>query len=447
MPAHLPTCIKRVYLMPLVLALALIACQPGALATQQPQATPTRAATALPPTGTPAPIPTQTPTPIPTSTATETPIPSPTPTLLPAVVQAEEWRGMALQSVCLTYHQSGYEGAPALPIPDILRLLLPRLGVQVMEAGDACEATLALDMSVNGILGDYQGGSSCWTGASAFLDARLTAAGRSDLEVVGDYTYSPAQIIMDCPSSESQSPFDEAWGPALFAGLSEIWGETMFIQAWDMPDVDESIRRSTTWMEWDVQPEAELLPALERALQSHDPIAREGAARALGVMAWSSDDPSRLAPLLVQAWQDPEAVVRSAVVDSVGSFEEHTTSELLQVLAEALSDPDSDVQFRATLVLWSLADYKDNYSPEDVAMLGQALVTMLQERKFGMNPMVMGVLGRWQVMEAVPLLIELLSDPTSMIQMQASTALEEITGEDFGSDAQAWQSWWDAQDH
>jgi hypothetical protein len=29
-------------------------------------------------------------------------------------------------------------------------------------------------------------------------------------------------------------------------------------------------------MEWDVQPEAELLPALERALQSHDPIAKEG---------------------------------------------------------------------------------------------------------------------------------------------------------------------------
>ncbi len=47
--------------------------------------------------------------------------------------------------------------------------------------------------------------------------------------------------------------------------------------------------------------------------------------------------------------------------------------------------------------------------------------------------------------DAVPALIQALQDKESWVRMRASGALETITGQDFGEDADRWLQWWEEQ--
>ena len=50
-----------------------------------------------------------------------------------------------------------------------------------------------------------------------------------------------------------------------------------------------------------------------------------------------------------------------------------------------------------------------------------------------------------QAIETVPTLIEYLEDDDWQVVSQARFALEEITGESFGSDAEKWRLWWNSK--
>lgn len=48
--------------------------------------------------------------------------------------------------------------------------------------------------------------------------------------------------------------------------------------------------------------------------------------------------------------------------------------------------------------------------------------------------------------EVVPLLIQALGDEDEWVREDAAEALKEITGQDFGQNAAAWQEWWEEQE-
>ena len=131
-----------------VLFLASVALVSGMLAcgvSTAPTPTPTY-------TSTPAPTRTSTPTP------TATPLPTPTPTPLP--LQAPDWEGITLHTLCLEVEQSYPEIENKTPerIADAAQRVLSGLGLLVVAPGTPCDATLTVALTGEPLGAEYSGG-------------------------------------------------------------------------------------------------------------------------------------------------------------------------------------------------------------------------------------------------------------------------------------------------
>ena len=89
-----------------------------------------------------------------------------------------------------------------------------------------CGAELVINIAVTARGKHYDsltsGGQFCYTGARAEGELVFTQDGETrtiELEEGKD----PPPLIANCPGEED-APYDDAWGPAIFNGLAELWG-------------------------------------------------------------------------------------------------------------------------------------------------------------------------------------------------------------------------------
>ena len=149
--------------------------------------------------------------------------------------------------------------------------------------------------------------------------------------------------------------------------------------------------------------------------------------------------PGRAPEALVAAAKkdDPD---RNLYISSLGDFHE---DRVLSLTLEFAGDPDPDIREAACSSL--------GHVPGPVAE--QALILALQDAQPWVRGTACHTLHRIGTARAIPALIETLKAPvdqykhpratwTNSLHRDAESALANITGQDFGTDAQAWGKWW-----
>jgi HEAT repeat protein len=125
---------------------------------------------------------------------------------------------------------------------------------------------------------------------------------------------------------------------------------------------------------------------------------RSNALLVLGRNLTTTDAPYALEPLLA-ATRDEDDVVRN---NAVGAIARLRTPESIEALAALFDDPYPRIRIRAVVALGEIGD-----------------------------------------LEAVPSLVPLLDSSSKPLVRAVAHSLREITGEDHGTDREAWQRWWD----
>jgi len=123
-----------------------------------------------------------------------------------------------------------------------------RLSGHELSLNGECGADLAIDIAVSAGGQHYDsltsGGEFCYTGARAEGELRFDQSEDTrtiELEARKD----PPPLIANCPGEED-APYDAAWGPAVFNGLTELWGvsfPTAFLHGQEQDLALEAIRR------------------------------------------------------------------------------------------------------------------------------------------------------------------------------------------------------------
>lgn len=336
-------------------------------------------------------VPTLTPSPTPTSTLTPTPAPTSTPTLLP--VSARGWESATLSSVCLEIQQTftNVQGDFSVPIEITASRLLKRMGIQPMSPGEACDATLTINITARARQGNYDNSGKCYSSSSITSQAILTAQGYPTLEAEAFSENAGIPVFLEhCAKEPAGAPFYETFSRALMDSLLKIWGK----------------------------------PALLAGLADQDVEVRIGA---------------------VQAVTSPEA--RAAGLE---------TSDMVSLLIPAIEndyqatdclDPGASGPYAIT-ALRALADEEKDLLPTVVPVMEEALLPISCKTYPALDAL--HNFGPAAI-ETVPTLIQLLRsylrpNIDENYARSVSAALVEITGEDFGIDADAWQQWWDSQE-
>ncbi len=106
------------------------------------------------------------------------------------------------------------------------------IGVQVVDEGAPCDATLTFTETLRAIGADYRGVGRLYTDTNARGQLELTGEGRPAFSV-------PVSRRLDRPSSVNYTPgnrrfalFGAVWPPALLDGLFELWGAQVYIAVW-----------------------------------------------------------------------------------------------------------------------------------------------------------------------------------------------------------------------
>ena len=472
-----------------LLFLASIALASGVLACG------TSTAPASAPTHTPVPVPTDTPTPAPTAT----PLPTSTPTPTPLPLQAPDWEGITLHTLCLEVEQSYPEIETKTPerIAEAAQRVLSGLGVLVVATGTPCDATLTVALTGKALGAEYSGGEKyCYSGARMDGQMALTLPDRAPLTlpIVGELP--PPFAISFCPEESAYAPFAKAWSQALLGGLAQLWGPQVFVQAL----TDESVRmgEAAAHALAEIGPQAvdavpallqalmneedaglrqavsdalgaigsEAVPALVQALADEDERVRNAAARALKDVGPQAVD---AVPALIQALGDPDDDVGLAAASALGDV----GPEAIPMLVEALGERDANARRGAILALgrigpeakeaapliiraleeeseWlvrSSAAYALGSMQPDASEAVPALIQALGDESEYVRAAAADALGDFasQAGDAIPALIELLADEYAGARSSAVRALRDITGQDLGEDLDHWQQWWDQQ--
>lgn len=338
--------------------------------------------------------------------AAYTPRPTETITPWPTITQVMPANA---QSICLGIEQVFGETQGTLPDPRPFAVsILEHSGYSVLEPGAACDAALDIQLTLTPLSESYSnlggsGSSTCYTGAKASGNATLTANGQppKTAEVVG--TRSPTSgyfvIISECPGP-SQAPFDMAAQNAVFDAMLDLVGVRVLDGA--MQDEDAEVRSYAIWIIWDL---------------------------------FSQTGYNGSFDLLLKGLNDPEASVRSAAVTILG-FMGEVADPAFDRLLEMLQDPDADVRR-------GVIDSLDRIRRNDPLLI-DPMITMLKDTDenvahdalFELNS-----IGR-EAERAVPAVLEYYqTHPNDSYAV--FYCLEVITGEDFGTDPLAWQTWWE----
>ncbi len=324
------------------------------------------------------------------STATATAVPTNTP--IPPPVQVDGWESAAVSTVCLDIIQTYTDVNEDFSIPAFEKTasrLLGRMGLLVVKPGEACDATLTIEFTARSKSADYGSAGKCYSGAAASGQVTLSAEGYPTLspDPYSVSTGTPYFIYTECAKEPSGAPFYQVISEVLVGNLLHIWGKPALLAG--IVDEDVEVRLETAGIT--ISPEA----------------------RAVGIE--TSDMVDILIPTVendhatTQCWYNAGGIAARALGD-LADEDSDLAGDIVPVLIEALL-PLSCKSIHAEGSLYDLGP---------------------------------------KALEATPTLIEKLRKYLSMnvdenYALSVAGTLTEITGQDFGIDAVAWEEWWATQ--
>jgi hypothetical protein len=204
----------------------------------------------------------------------------PTPT--PQGLIASGWEGVTVGTLCLEVEQSfpGVEEELSLPLLETVQHVLRGLGLEVVAAGESCDAALTLTLAGQAMGADYDRFGYCYTGVKVEVDATLSSNEREHLTFETFGQESPPLITAECPLTPDEAPYAEVWSAPLLDCVGHLWGRpTVLVQALGVVDVPE-IRAEAREQLPGVG--AEAVPLLVEALADEDWWMRSQSAEVLG---------------------------------------------------------------------------------------------------------------------------------------------------------------------
>lgn len=392
----------------------------------------------------------------------------------PPMVQALGDGNLMVENMCLdvtinyvdyTYNPDyvpTYSQSPR-PTPDPalekMAYMIRKLGIMVTR--DNCQATMTVVLEFMGRRALYSssaGPRNCFTGAGALMETEFSVEGMKTVTSVQAIKENPTQIG-DCPTKD-QAPFDWVLDGAMAETIGHIWGPEALLVFVDDERVNQDAviqalgglgPKAIPVMTEYIHPEGVIgqgreawkalcqigtagLDEILVMLAGGDELDRRQAAIA---MSHCSDfnGQEQIIPALIAATKDESIVVRCEALSALGMFApEHT--ELIPVMVVALGEEDSMVREYALSAL-------GGYAPEHTELIPVMVAALSDKSYYVRDPAIsnLEVYGP-EAMEAVPALIEGLGDRDQRFQNQCLGALTTITGQDFGSDAEAWSQWW-----
>jgi len=165
----------------------------------------------------------------------------------------------------------------------------------------------------------------------------------------------------------------------------------------------------------------------EGRLRSTDPDARRQAAVAL----LSMHHPVARQAVLATLQDAPRGDVRISMIRAIAFCRAH---DCFAAVLDAVGGADAEVRSEAAAALAGFTQ------PDEVAAMvakvGDDATTAAERR------LLYEALGNGLAVQAVPALMQGLQEGDAVVRAAAVTALEKISGEQFGADAPRWQKWW-----
>ncbi len=197
-----------------------------------------------------------------------------------------------------------------------------------------------------------------------------------------------------------------------------------------------------------------VVESLAQGLKNPDPRVRVVAAQILGDV----ENPSAV-PALAETLSDPDTQVSIAAASSLGKL------KAVEPLAPALKDPRPEIRRFAAYALGKVRDPRAAPALEEVLAdadpkMQEAAAEALAEIRAASAPALALKhadsrvrrraafwLGFSKDPEAIPVLIEALTDPDNEVQKNVASSLKSLSGyrQDFGLEQAKWRAWWDAQ--
>jgi HEAT repeat protein len=184
----------------------------------------------------------------------------------------------------------------------------------------------------------------------------------------------------------------------------------------------------------------EVIQALTERLRDEDPNTVEYAAASL-----LKKEPEIVLPMLTEILNDKNESfgIRSNAALAMATLWKEKPEEVLTVFLEVINNTDENVNFRETMFFY-LALLGPNSYDTVLPILIQNLVSDRINTRYAAARSLQ-IIGP-PAMLAVPSLIDALkNDPHDEGKSIFASALNAITGEDFGTNAEEWQQWWEQQ--
>jgi hypothetical protein len=271
-------------------------------------------------TKTPTATSTSTPTNTPTSTATATPTPLP--------LQVRGWESAALFRVCLEIEQTytNVEAEFSLPLEQRASSVLSQMGIQVVNPGGRCDASLTIAITAQALGASYSTIGYCYSGASVTSRATLSAEDFDPYNTESFSVNDPVAFLMFsdfCQREPSGAPLDWTTSTALLGSLLQIWGQPVLFAG--LEDKDEVIRESVVHVV--KEPEA-------------------------GVAGMEMDD---IVSILILAFQDDSCEVSTEAVTALGELGAAAKAAVPALAQDLLPSAWTACDIK-TFIVWALRD-------------------------------------------------------------------------------------------
>ena len=369
------------------------------------------------------PPPAFTPTARSTSTPQSTPTPLESPT--PGPLQVE-----SLHSLCVSTVQSNADG-----LPDALHALLQVIGYQVMIPGEACDASLDLQITGTPLSASYQVNNSstyrtCFTGAKFSGGIVLRAANAIPLTHTVSAQQLPPSYIQDTCPVEAKAPYQQVWPTALVRGLKDVLGDRAIIGALQVPALQEAKDII------DPAPYSDtLIQGLINLLDAPDPSTRWHAAQRIGLLRPIPD--AAIIALGSHLAREQDDTVRQNLWGAIQNGGAQAAVILPQITAGLASASATDRSQAADTI---------GYIGPAAASAASSLVQALQDPNAPTRMYAARSLGRIMAPPdlAVPPLILALRDSDANVKQAAGLSLSQITNhpEMERASAATWEQWW-----
>jgi len=234
-------------------------------------------------------------TPVPTSTPMPTLPPMPEKTPPPVRI----WEGADAKTICLQTELTSPEGNQVIPDPigEAVRNILRNMGLQVVDHGAPCDATLTITTDAGADKGFYVPGGSCYTGGNVQMAISFTAIGQEDFETVINAERPAGEVVGASWCEEHRQPddfleyyvFEETWSEPLLDILVDLWGPQVLVWAMDQIAAGKWPNHVSRRLET-IGPTDEIVRALIYALQDESKILRRNAACMVRGFGWEAKD-------------------------------------------------------------------------------------------------------------------------------------------------------------